>query len=395
MSEASGLPPTPTPTPTASSSATAPSVPAPAPSTSDEFLLNVGPQHPATHGVLRVVVTMDGEVVKDLQPHIGYVHRGLEKLFENRLYEQIIPYTDRTDYLSAMANNWAYVSAVERLLGLQIPKKVEYIRVLMAELNRINSHLLWLAAYGLDMGAFTPFLYAFRDREEITVMVEEASGGRLTTNYFRIGGFTHDLPASFFPRLQKFLRRFGRAVDELDTLLVENAIFVARTRGVGVISRERAISYGMTGPCLRASNAPLDVRREVPYSIYPSLDFEIPAGRNGDTWDRSWVRIEEMRQSLRILRQATEGFPEGEHRVKVPKNLEPPAGEVYSAVEGPRGEVGFWVVSEGGRRPYRVKMRKPSFSNFSALPEILRGLKIADLVAVMGSLDLVVPEIDR
>jgi NADH-quinone oxidoreductase subunit D len=363
--------------------------------TSDEFILNVGPQHPATHGVLRVVVTMDGEVVKDLQPHLGYVHRGLEKLFENRTYEQIIPFTDRTDYLSAIANNWAYVMAVEKLLGLEVPQKVQYIRVLMAELNRINSHLLWLAAYGLDMGAFTPFLYAFRDREEINAMVEEASGGRLTTNYFRVGGFVHDLPAGFFPRLKKFVGRFGRAVNELDTLLVENAIFVARTRGVGVISRERAISYGMSGPCLRASNAELDVRREAPYSIYDSLEFEIPTGRNGDTWDRSWVRIEEMRQSLRILRQAMDGFPEGEHRVRAPRNIEPPAGEVYSAVEGPRGEVGFYVVSDGTRKPYRVKMRKPSFSNFSALPEIMRGLKIADLVAVMGSLDLVVPEIDR
>lgn len=363
--------------------------------TSDEFLLNVGPQHPATHGVLRVVVTMDGEVVKDLVPHIGYVHRGLEKLFENRTYEQIIPFTDRTDYLSAIANNFAYVMAVERLLGIVVPKKVEYIRVLMAELNRISSHLLWLAAYGLDMGAFTPFLYAFRDREEINEMIEEASGGRLTTNYFRVGGFVHDLPKEFFPRLKKFIARFSGAINELDTLLVENAIFVARTRGVGVIGRDAAVSYGMTGPCLRASDAPFDVRRDMPYSIYDTLHFEIPMGRNGDTWDRSWVRIEEMRQSLAILRQAMEGFPEGDHKARVPRNIEPPAGEVYSAVEGPRGEIGFYIVSDGTRKPYRVKMRKPSFSNFSALAEILRGLKIADLVAVMGSLDLVVPEIDR
>ena len=213
--------------------------------TSDEFLLNIGPQHPATHGVLRVVVTMDGEVVKDIVPHIGYVHRGLEKLFENRTYEQIIPFTDRTDYLSAIANNFAYARGVEKLLGLEVPKKVEYMRVLMAELNRIASHLLWLAAYGLDMGAFTPFLYAFRDREEIVSMIEEASGGRLTTNYFRVGGFVHDLPKDFFERLRKFLSRFGKALDELDTLLVENAIFVARTRGVGVIGKERAVSYGM------------------------------------------------------------------------------------------------------------------------------------------------------
>jgi NADH-quinone oxidoreductase subunit D len=367
----------------------------PAGSTSDEFLLNIGPQHPATHGVLRVVVIMDGEVVKDIVPHVGYVHRGLEKLFENRTYEQIIPFTDRTDYLSAIANNFAYVRGVEKLLGLEVPKKVEYMRVLCAELNRISSHLIYLAAYGLDMGAFTPFLYAFRDREEIVAMLEEASGGRLTTNYFRVGGFVYDLPKSFFPRLKKFIARFGKAVNELDTLLVENAIFVSRTRGVGAISRERALSYGMTGPCVRASHAEIDVRRDQPYSIYPSLNFEIPIGRHGDTWERSWVRVEEMRQSLGILRQAMDGFPEGDFKARAPRNIEPPAGEVYSAVEGPRGEVGFYIVSDGTRKPYRVKMRKPSFSNFSALQEILRGLKIADLIAVMGSLDLVVPEIDR
>jgi NADH-quinone oxidoreductase subunit D len=362
---------------------------------SDEFLLNVGPQHPATHGVLRVVVTMDGEVVKDIQPHIGYVHRGLEKLLENRTWEQVIPFTDRTDYLSAIANNFAYVMAVEKLLGLEVPPRVEYIRVITAELNRIASHLLWLAAYGLDMGAFTPFLYAFRDREEIGAMIEEASGGRLTTNYFRIGGFVHDLPPGFFPRLSKFLRRFGRAVDELDTLLVENAIFVARTRGIGIIDEKRAVSFGMTGPCLRGSGARCDVRRDTPYSVYPRFAFDLPVGTRGDTWDRSWVRIEEMRQSLRILRQAMDGFPEGEHRARVPRTIEPPSGEAYAAVEGPRGEVGFWLVSDGSRKPYRIKMRSPSFSNFSALPEILRGLKIADLVAVMGSLDLVVPDMDR
>jgi NADH-quinone oxidoreductase subunit D len=361
--------------------------------TSDEFL--IGPQHPATHGVLRVVVTMDGEVVKDVVPHIGYVHRGLEKLFENRTYEQIMPFTDRTDYLSAIANNFAYVRGVEKLLGLEVPLRVEYIRVITAELNRIASHLLWLAAYGLDMGAMTPFLYAFRDREEIGAMIEEASGGRLTTNYFRVGGFIHDIPPGFLPRLSKFVGRFGKAINEFDTLLIQNAIFMARTKGVGVIGRERAISYGMSGPCLRASAAECDVRRDLPYSLYEKFSFDVPTGKNGDTWDRSWVRIEEMRQSLRILRQALEGIPDGEHRVRAPRAIEPPPGEVYSSVEGPRGEVGFWIVSDGTRKPYRIKMRKPSFSNFSAMPEILRGLKIADLVAVMGSLDLVVPEIDR
>jgi NADH-quinone oxidoreductase subunit D len=363
--------------------------------TSDEFFLNMGPQHPATHGVLRVVVKLDGEVVKDIVPHIGYIHRGLEKLFENRRYEQIIPFTDRTDYVSAVCNNWAYISAVEKLMGLEVPEKVQHIRLMAAELNRIASHLLWFAAYCLDLGAFTPFLYAFRDREEIVAMLEEASGGRLTTNYFRIGGFAYDLPANFFKRLSKFLSHFEGKIREFETLLIENVIFRARTKGVGVISRERAISYGMTGPCLRGSDAALDVRRYLPYSIYPKFQFDIPTGSNGDTWDRCDVRMQEMRQSLRILRQAMEGFPEGDFKVKVPRTIQPPAGEAYGAVEGPRGEVGFYIVSDGSPRPYRIKMRKPSFSNLGALPEILRGLKVADLIAVMGSLDLVVPEIDR
>jgi NADH-quinone oxidoreductase subunit D len=362
---------------------------------SDEFLLNIGPQHPATHGVLRVVVRMDGEVVKEVTPHLGYLHRGMEKLLENRTWEQVIPYTDRTDYLSAVANNFAYVRGVERLLGLEVPARVEYIRVIAAELNRIASHLLWLAAYGLDMGAFTPFLYAFRDREEIGAMIEAASGGRLTTNWFRIGGFLHDLPADFMHKLAAFVKRFDRAINEFDTLFIRNVIFESRSRGVGVISADRALSYGMTGPCLRATGATYDVRRDIPYSLYPQLKFDVPVGRDGDTWERSSVRIEEMRQSLVILRQAMEGLPEGEHKVRAPRVIEPPPGEVYSAVEGPRGEVGFWLVSDGGRKPYRIKMRSPSYSTFSALPEIMQGLKIADLVAIMGSMDLVVPEMDR
>ncbi len=365
-----------------------------APTTSDEFILNIGPQHPATHGVLRLVATLDGEVVRDIVPHIGYIHRGLEKLFENRSYEQIVPYTDRTDYASAICNNHAYLLAVEKLLGLEVPAKAEYIRVLASELTRISSHLLWFAAYSMDLGAFTPFLYAFREREEIVAILEQATGGRLTHNYLKIGGFTYDLPPAFFQRLKRFLAHFERKIAEYETLLIDNVIFQARTKGVGVISRAQAISCGMTGPCLRASDAALDLRRDLPYSAYPGFRFEIPTGRNGDTWDRCKVRMEEMRQSLAILRQAMEGYPEGPHRVRVPRVVAPPAGEAYGAVEGPRGEVGFWVVSDGTSKPYRVKLRKPSFSNLSALPHILRGLKIADLIAVMGSLDLVVPEMD-
>ncbi len=367
----------------------------PEPGTSDEFLLNMGPQHPSTHGVLRVALTLDGEVVKKVVPHVGYIHRGLEKLLENRRYEQIIPFTDRTDYASAIANNFAYVLAMEKLLGLQVTGKIDSIRVMMAELNRIQSHLLWFAAYCLDMGAFSPFLYAFREREEVLAMVEEASGARLTTNYFRIGGFAYDLPRGFFPKLRKFLAHFGRRVTEYEALLIDNVIFKARTRGIGVIDAETAISFGMTGPCLRGSGAARDVRRDAPYACYPKLRFEIPVGRRGDTWDRCKVRMEEMRQSLAILRQAMDGYPEGDHRVKVPRSIQPPPGEVYAAVEGPRGEVGFYIVSDGGPKPARIKMRKPSFSHLSAVPAVFRGLKIADLVAAMSSLDLVVPEIDR
>ncbi len=369
--------------------------PATTESTSDEFFLNIGPQHPSTHGVLRVVAKLDGEVVTDLVPHVGYIHRGIEKLYERRRYEQIIPFTDRMDYLGALCNNFAYVTAVEKLMGLAVTQRIEYTRVIMAELNRIMSHLLWFAAYGLDLGAFTPFLYAFREREEIVAMIEEASGGRLTYNYFRIGGFYRDLPAAFFGRLKRFLSHFERKIREYETLLINNIIFMGRTKGIGVIRRDRAISYGFTGPCLRGSNARLDTRREAPYSAYPKLEFDVPVGANGDTWDRCKVRMDEMRASANILRQAMEGFPEGEFKVKVPRTIKPQAGEAYSAVEGPRGEIGFYVVSDGSEKPFRVKMRAPSFSNLSGLAEMVRGLKVADLIAVMGSLDLVIPEIDR
>jgi NADH-quinone oxidoreductase subunit D len=363
--------------------------------TSDEFFLNIGPQHPSTHGVLRVVAKLDGEVVTDLVPHIGYIHRGIEKLYENRRYDQIIPFTDRMDYLAALCNNFAYVTAVEKLMQISVTRKIEYMRVIFAEFNRIMSHLLWFAAYCLDLGAFTPFLYAFREREEIVAMIEEASGGRLTYNYYRIGGFYQDLPKTFFGRLAKFLSHFEKKIREYEALLIDNIIFVERTKGVGVISRNRAIAYGFTGPSLRGSDAGLDIRRDRPYSVYPELEFEIPTGKNGDTWDRSKIRMDEMRESSKILKQAMEGFPEGEFRVKVPKTVRPPAGEAYSAVEGPRGEIGYYVVSDGSEKPFRIKMRTPSFSNLSGLAEMVRGLKVADLVAIMGSLDLVIPEIDR
>ena len=367
----------------------------PARLTSDEFLLNMGPQHPSTHGVLRVVLTMDGEIVRDVQPHIGYIHRGVEKLCERRRYDQILPYTDRIDYTSPMNANLAFVLAVEKLMGIQVTAKVDFIRVIMAELTRIASHLLWFAAFCLDVGAFTPFMYAFREREEILALLELASGARITTSYLRIGGFTYDLPADFFPRLSKLLAHIDRRVAEYETLLIDSVIFIARTRGVGVIDRESAISLGMTGPALRGSNAPQDVRRDRPYCGYSAFRFEIPVGAHGDSWDRSKVRMSEMRQSAAILRQAAEGYPEGDFKVKVPRVIQPPAGEVYASVEGPRGEFGVYIVSDGSDKPYRFKMRAASFSNLHAVREMVRGLKIADLVIVLSSLDTIVPEIDR
>jgi NADH-quinone oxidoreductase subunit D len=363
--------------------------------TSDEYLLNMGPQHPSTHGVLRVVLTMDGEYVKDIVPHIGYIHRGLEKLFERRRYDQIIPFTDRIDYTSPMNANLAYVLAVEKLMGIQVTDKIDFIRVIMAELTRISNHLLWFAAYCLDTGAFTPFMYSFREREEILNMLEVACGARITFNYLKFGGFIHDLPAEFFGRLKKFLSHFEKRVDEYETLLIDNVIFMARSKGVGVIDRETAISYGMTGPSLRGSNAAIDIRRDRPYSAYPQFQFTIPVGAHGDSWDRCKVRMEEMRQSTAILRQAVEGYPTGDYKVKIPRVIQPPPGEVYSAVEGPRGEFGYYIVSDGSDKPYRIKLRVPSFSNLSALREMARGTKIADLVVVMSSLDTIMPEIDR
>jgi NADH-quinone oxidoreductase subunit D len=362
---------------------------------SEEFLLNMGPQHPSTHGVLRVVLKMDGETVRDIVPYIGYIHRGMEKLFENRRYEQIMPYTDRTDYLSSINNNFAYARAVEQLMGIRIPERAEFMRVIAAELNRIQSHLLWFGAYGLDVGALTPFLYAFREREEILEMLEDSTGGRLTHNYFRIGGFMYDLPKGFAAKLKKFTSHFRKKVKEYEALLIDNVIFVKRTRGVGIIDQATAINCGMSGPSLRGSDCAIDVRKDEPYSVYSRFDFNVPTGKHGDTWDRCHVRMVEMRESVHILEQAMEMIPSGPFREKVPKILKPPAGEAYTRVEGPRGQIGFYIVSDGTEKPYRIKMRAPSFSNLSAVREMAKGILIADIVAVLGSLDLVIPEIDR
>jgi NADH-quinone oxidoreductase subunit D len=361
----------------------------------DEYILSMGPQHPSTHGVLRVVLKLDGEVVKDAIPDVGYIHTGIEKLLENRKYDQIIPYTDRTDYLSAVNNNLAYCLAVEKLLGIEVPERAKIIRVILAELNRIMSHLLWYSAYGMDMGALTPIIYAFREREEIIDMMEAITGGRLTHNALRIGGFKYDLPSDFIPKLKKFISHFNDRVDEYEALLINNVIFTSRTKGIGILKKEIGINYGVTGPSLRGSDVAYDLRKIEPYSGYEKFDFQVCTGKNGDTWDRCIVRMNEMRESLKILTQSIDLLKEGEIMAKVPKIIKPAPGEVYAAVEGPRGEVGVYIVSDGSEKPYRIKLRSPSFSNLSVLKEIVVGYKIADIVAIMGSLDLVIPEIDR
>ncbi|PKL90578.1 MAG: NADH-quinone oxidoreductase subunit NuoD [Candidatus Goldiibacteriota bacterium HGW-Goldbacteria-1] len=361
----------------------------------EEYILNMGPQHPSTHGVLRLVLKLDGETIKDIVPDLGYVHRGLEKLFENRTYGQIIPYLDRTDYLSAMNNEWAYVMAVEKLMGIEAPERAQYMRVIFAELNRIMSHLLWYSAYGMDIGALTPLLYAFREREEIIDMVEAACGGRLTHNYYRIGGFRQDLPKGFFDMLKKFISHFKDKVDEYEALLINNVIFVKRAQGVGVLKKDTAINYGVTGPNLRASGVNIDIRKQDAYGVYGKLDFKACLRDNGDTWDRCKARMAEMRECVTILKQAMDMIPEGDVMAKVPRIIKPAAGEVYTRVEGPKGEVGVYIVSDGTDKPYRMKLRQPSFSNLSVIKEISVGHKIADLVAIMGSLDIIIPEIDR
>ena len=361
----------------------------------DEFILNMGPQHPSTHGVLRIILKMDGEVIKDVYPDIGFIHSSLEKILENRKYTQIMPFLDRTDYLSAVNNNFAYALAVEKLLGIEVPERAQIIRVILAELNRIMSHLLWFAAYSLDLGAMTPFLYAFREREEVIDMMEAMTGARLTHHAFRIGGFKNDLPKDFFKRLEKFISHFNDRIDEYEALLINNIIFLNRTKNIGILNKDMAINYGVTGPTLRGSNVKYDIRKIEPYSGYERFDFNVCYGKNGDTWDRCKVRMDEMRESIKILKQAMDNIKEGEIMAKVPKVIKPAPGEVYAKVEGPRGEVGVYIVSDGTEKPYRIKLRSPSFSNLSALREMVRGYKIADIVAIMGSLDLVIPEMDR
>ncbi len=363
-----------------------------------EMLLNMGPQHPSTHGVFRMVLNVDGEVIENVEPYIGYLHRGSEKLCERENYRQIITLFDRLDYLSAFNNELVFVMAAEKLMGLEVPARAEYIRVILSELNRIASHMMFYGAYGVDVGILgTPFMYGFREREQIQQIFESVSGARMMHSYFRVGGVATDIPSDFQPMVKGILQPLRRAVEECDRLLTYNEIFIERTRGVGAISGKDAIDFGLSGPALRACGVAEDLRRTDPYSIYNKFDFEIPLGSHGDCFDRYWVRVEEMRQSIRIVEQAIDAIPEGPISAKVAKFgfVKPPAGDAYARAENPRGDFGVYLVSDGKDRPYRVKIRGPSFCNLMALKQLLKGCYIADSVIVLGSLDIVLGEVDR
>ena len=361
----------------------------------EEFIVNMGPQHPSTHGVCRLLLKMDGEVIVDVVPYVGYLHRSMEKVAENRTYLQYIPLTDRIDYVSAMFCNHVFCLAVEKLAQIQVPERAEYIRVIMDELNRIASHLIWLATFALDLGAITPFLYCFREREKVLDLLEMVCGQRMTFNYMRFGGVSRDLPDEFIPKAKEFIEYFKPRVDEYEYILTNNPIFLGRTKGVGILDKKTAIDYSVTGPNLRATGLKWDLRKEEPYSIYDRFEFDIPTGTNSDTWDRYMVRIQEMRQANRIVEQALESIPEGEIKTKTPAVFRPPKGEVYARIESTRGEMGFYIVSDGSTKPYRLKMRTASFSNLAVLPEMSRGWKIADIVAIFASLDVIMPDVDR
>ena len=382
--------------------------------------INMGPQHPSTHGVLRLILELDGETVVKATPHIGFLHRGVEKLAEYKTYHQFITLTDRLDYLAPLSNNLGYVLAVEKLLNIEAPKRSQYIRIILCELTRISSHLLWLATHALDIGAMTVYFYCFRERETINNIFEMAAGARMNLSYFRIGGVARDLPDGFVEKVREFVNDFPARLRDYETLLTKNKIWLMRTKNVGVISAEDAINYGLSGPSIRGSGVKWDVRKSEPYSSYDEMDFIVPVGQNGDVYDRYTVRLEEMRQSNEIVRQAMDTIPKGKFIADLPdvtlppkenlkKSMEamihhfkvvtdgicPPVGEVYSCVEAPKGELGFYIVSDGTKNPYRIKIRPPSFVNLEGLPKMVEGCLIADVVAVIGSLDIVLGEIDR
>jgi NADH-quinone oxidoreductase subunit D len=362
---------------------------------STEMVLNMGPQHPSTHGVLRVILKLDGEKVLGTECVIGYLHRGVEKIGENRTYTMFNPYVDRMDYVASVSNGLGYCEAVEKLLNVEAPPRAQYIRVILTELCRIASHQVWLGTHALDIGALTPLFYCFRDREEILKIFEKYCGARLTTHAFRIGGCIYEAYDGFEQDCNQFCDSFLPKLDEYEALLTTNRIWVERTKGVGILNPEDCIALGVTGPVLRASGVKWDLRKAQPYEAYKNFDFEIPSGLNGDTYDRYLVRIQEMRQAVRIIRQAVEGLPQGPIMAKVPKVIKPAVGEVYHSIEAPKGELGYFIVSDGSTQPYRVRVRPPSFVNLQALDKMVRGLLVADVVAVIGTLDIVLGEVDR
>ena len=384
------------------------------------MILNMGPQHPSTHGVLRVILEIDGETIIRIMPDIGYLHTGIEKTCEAKFYQQVVPLTDRIDYLCPLTNNLCYCLAVEKLLGLEIPPKAQWMRVLLNELTRLNSHLVWLGSHALDIGAMSVFLYCFREREDILRLFEAVSGQRMMTSYFRIGGLALEPPLGFLDRVREFVKRFPEKVDEYENLLTTNPIWEMRTKGVAQISAEDAIALGVSGPSLRASGVDWDLRRDMPYSGYENFKFKVPTSKQGDVFARYICRVQEMRESNAIAQQALDGMPEGPIKANAPKVVLPdrekmktqmealiyhfkiitegfavPAGEVYQAVESPRGEMGYYIVSDGTAKPYRVHMRGACYANLQALPKMCEGRLIADVVAAIGSIDIVLGEIDR
>ncbi|MCL6454643.1 MAG: NADH-quinone oxidoreductase subunit D [Alicyclobacillus sp.] len=360
----------------------------------EEMLLNVGPQHPSTHGVFRLVVKISGETVLDAEPVIGYLHRGTEKLAEDLQYNQIIPYTDRLDYLASMLNNYALCHTVEEALGLEVPERAEYLRVIVMELQRIASHLLFIGTYLLDLGAMSPFLYVFQERERIVQLFNEICGARLTYNYVRVGGVKYDAPPGWLDKVRAFIPFMYERIQMYDDLITGNEIFLRRVRGIGVFDTETALAFGMSGINLRSTGFRWDLRKNRPYSIYDRFEFDVPVGEHGDCYDRYYLHLLEMKQSLRIVEQALDGIPDGPTLGKVPKIIRVPAGEYYSGIEGARGELGFYIVSDGKDKPYRLKIRKPSFVNLQLLPDLLRGRNMADLIAILGAVDIVLGEVD-
>lgn len=361
----------------------------------DEMQVNFGPQHPSMHGVLFLKMTLDGEIITDCDPVIGYLHRSMEKIFEYRTYAQDIAIIDRADYLSAFFNEMAFIQPVEKLMDVDVPERAQYLRVILMELNRIANHLMFYATFGMDVGATSPFMYSWREREKVLDLFELAGGYRMHPNYFRIGGVREDVPEEFLEGAARFCDDFSGWLEEYNTLLTGNEIFHVRTRGVGKMTPEWAVNMGVTGPLLRATGFKWDLRKDDSYSIYDRFDFDIPVGTQGDCYDAYWIRMAEMEQSLRILKQALSGLPDGPVKAKVPLNVRPPAGEAYARIESPRGELAAYIVSDGSDKPYRAKLRAPSFIHIQAIPDMIKGCLVADMIVVVAIVEPVMGEVDR